>query len=287
MASVSSRIAPSGRATTGRKQLAPLASRRRVMAVLASAVFALVGSVLTVSPVAADPVGQVLVDGHAINGPGFNASDVTFANGVLSVTNPVGDPDDTITEIDGTVSSGSVSITSVSGTFDACSWSGTPQSFQCPTGIGIGPGSNISLQLTFSQPHSQGLSAVNVIFDFGLPPACADPSFSAQSAVTQRAAFLTSAQAVNCKPPGQTKLLSANINQRLRTASFHLSAHQATGYKCELLRDRRLMFLHTCSSTKTYGNPLPSGNYTFVAWGTDAGGLSAHPAIKTFTIAKR
>jgi len=255
------------------------------MGVLASAVFALVASALTVSPAAADPVGQVLVDGHAINGPGFKASDVTFANGVLSVTNPVGDPDDTITEIDGTVNSGSVSITSVNGTFDACSVSGAPQSFQCPTGIGIGPGSNISLQLTFSQPYSQGLSAVNVIFDFGLPPACADPSSSTQSTVTQHAAPLMSADAVNCNPPGGTKLLNANSNQRRRTASFHLSAHQATGYKCELLRDRRLMFLHTCPSTKTYGNPLPPGAYTFVAWGMDAGGLSAHPAIKTFTIA--
>jgi hypothetical protein len=252
--------------------------------VLASVVFALVGTALTVGPAAADPVRQVLVDGHAINGPGFNASDVTFANGVLSVTNPVGDPDDTITEIDGTVSSGSVSITSVDGTFDPCSWSGTPQSFQCPTGIGIGPGSNISLQLAFSQPYSQGLSAVNVIFDFGLPPACADPSSSTQS-TAQHVALRMSAAAVNCNPPGQTKLLSANINHQRRTASFHVTAHQATGYKCELLRNRRLMFLHTCSSTKTYGNPLPAGNYTFVAWGTDAGGLSAHPVIKTFTIA--
>jgi len=46
--------------------------------VLAPAVVVLVVSALTAAPAAADPIGQVLVDGHALNGPGLQASDVAL-----------------------------------------------------------------------------------------------------------------------------------------------------------------------------------------------------------------
>jgi hypothetical protein len=250
--------------------------------VLASAVLALAGSTLAAGPASADPIGQVLEDGQAVaSGPGLQASNVSFSGGVLHVSNPAGNPEDTITEIDGTLNSSSVSITSLSGTFDSCRWSGTPQSFQCPTGIGIGPGSDISLRFGFSQPYSQGLSSVNVIFDFGLPPACAD----APSASTDQAALQLTTDDVNCNPPGATMLISATINAQRRTASFHFTASHATSYKCELVRDHRVMFRHACGTMKTYAGPLSAGSYIFVAWGMDAGGMSRAPAVKRFAIA--
>jgi hypothetical protein len=82
----------------------------------------------------------VLEDGQAVTaGPALQASDVTFSGGGLHVANPAGNPEDTITEIDGTLNSSSAVITSITGTFDSCRWSGAPESFQCPTGTGIGP----------------------------------------------------------------------------------------------------------------------------------------------------
>jgi hypothetical protein len=239
-----------------------------------------VAGTLAATPAAADPIGQVLVDGHATTSGGLQASNVTFSGGVLSVTNPAGNPEDTITEVDGTLNSSSVSITSITGSFDACRWSGVPESFQCPTGIGIGPGSNISFNIAFSQPYSQGLSSVNVIFDFGLPPACAGDSSNA----ARQAARRLTVDDVNCNPPGATRLISANINTHQRTASFHFTAKRATSYKCELVWDRRLIFRHACGAIKTYANPLSPGKYIFLAWGIDAGGISRSPAIKRFTI---
>lgn len=232
------------------------------------------------TPASADPVGLVEQDGVpvAASGPGLLASDVTFAHGILIVRNPSSNSNETITDIQGTLASAGGQVTDIENPFPAffsCTWSGSPVQFDCPVPGIAGPGSDIELPFSFAQPYTQGFSKINVIFNFNVAPACGPGS---------SASISDSFFATDCNPPGATKLVSANINEHARTASFHFEANRAVNYKCKLFLDGRLRYSHNCGPVKSYLIALPKGAYTFAAWGVNRAGISRAPALKRFTI---
>ena len=85
-----------------------------------------------------------------------------------------------------------------------------------------------------------------------------------------------------CTPPSNTRITQAKIKGN--TASFRFSARLANRFQCELFRNRRIMFSHSCQSPKPYANPLPPGRYTFRVVGVNGAGFDIKPAVKKFTV---
>ena len=138
-----------------------------------------------------------------------------------------------------------------------------------------------SLGLAYRLNSSQsdyhgGLQSVNVEFNYGgAISACAGPAAPGGSASDARAAD-------NCTAPSHTKITQAKINRN--TAFFRFTARHATSFECELLRNKQVMFRHSCNSPKPYANPLPRGHYVFVLTGINRAGLDRKPATKKFTV---
>jgi hypothetical protein len=57
--------------------------------------------------------------------------------------------------------------------------------------------------------------------------------------------FGRTAVANNCIQPQNTRITQARINHTNRTASFHVTATGATGFRCNLSRNGKLMFSHS------------------------------------------
>jgi hypothetical protein len=89
-------------------------------------------------------------------------------------------------------------------------------------------------------------------------------------------------QADNCNPPTGTKITVAKINQGRHTAFFRFTAHHASRFQCELIRNGKIMFRRTCNSPKPYANPLSKGRYLFVVMGVNHAGMDPVPAMKLF-----
>lgn len=220
----------------------------------------------------------------AASGPGLLASDVTFAHGILTIQNPSSNSNEAITDVQGTLASAGGQVTNIENPFPAffsCTWSGSPVQFDCPLPGVAGPGSDIELPFSFAQPYTQGFSKINVIFNFNVAPACPGSSASLGDASFD---IGDSSLNTDCNPPGATNLISANINQQARTASFHFEANRAINYKCKLFLDGRLRYSHNCGPVKSYLTALPKGAYTFAAWGVNRAGISRAPALKKFSI---
>jgi hypothetical protein len=249
---------------------------RRLLAVGALAAAAVAATAVTAGPAAADPIASVTADGAPIIASSHLVpSDVSLSGGQLSVINPPGDGYDTLTEVDGTVAGGTVNSIQAPFFPITCQISGA--SFKCPTGIGIGPGSNINFPISYTGDH--GLSNVDLIFNLGQPVPClngggdvlADP-------------LLAVAAAPDCNVPGNAKITGAHIDSHAGKATFRFKAHGAHSFSCELVRNGTIAFQNSCSSPKIYHGPLGAGKYVFVVWGADAGGLSHKSATKKFTL---
>jgi hypothetical protein len=254
----------------------PSSLRHRARRLLAAGALAAAAVAVTAGSAAADPIGSVTADGSPIIASSHLVpSDVTLSGGRLSFVNPPGDLYDSLTEIDGTVAGGTVN--SIQAPFFEISCQISGPNFQCPTGIGIGPGSNIFYPFNYTGGH--GLSSVNLIFDLGAPVPClngggdvlADP-------------LLAIAASPDCNVPGNAKITGAHIDAQAGNATFRFKAHGAHSFSCELIRNHKIAFQNSCSSPKRYHGPLGAGHYVFVVWGADAGGLSHKSATKTFTL---
>ena len=148
----------------------------------------------------------------------------------------------------------------------------------CPTyEIAAHSSAALDYQLNSSQSdYHGGLQSVNVEFNYGgAISACAGPAAPGGSASDARAAD-------NCTAPSHTKITQAKINRN--TAFFRFTARHATSFECELLRNKRVMFRHSCNSPKPYANPLPRGHYVFVLTAINRAGLDRKPATKKFTV---
>jgi hypothetical protein len=121
-----------------------------------------------------------------------------------------------------------------------------------------------------------GLQSVNVEFNYGnaISP-CAGPAAPGGSASDARTAD-------NCTPPSHTKITQAKIKRN--SALFRFTARHAASFECELIRNKQVMFRHSCHSPKPYASPLPRGQYTFVLTAVNRAGMDPKPAKKKFTI---
>jgi hypothetical protein len=179
----------------------------------------------------------------------------------------------------------------------------TPQSTVCvfsssnadtATG-GIAPGE--SATITYSTaPAEKGnlLFELRVDFDFDdLWPQCrpsgysddvrhsGNPVFGALAVAASSGSF---GYASDCVPPLKARITSTKINAHAHTAAFKQTAQHATGFFCQLYRGRHLMFAHNCGAKKAYTHPLPSGTYTYEAWGLNKHGRSPSPATVLFKL---
>jgi hypothetical protein len=123
-----------------------------------------------------------------------------------------------------------------------------------------------------------GLQSVDVEFNFGdaISP-CAGPAAPGGGSAAASARV-----AGACTPPSHTKITTAKIHRN--TAFFRFTARHATSFECALLRNKRIMFRHSCHSPKPYANSLPHGHYEFVVTGVNHAGIDRKSAIKKFTI---
>jgi hypothetical protein len=121
-----------------------------------------------------------------------------------------------------------------------------------------------------------GLQNVTVEFNYGGPISpCAGPAAPSGS---QSQASVADA----CIPPSHLRITKATIKRN--SASFRFTARHAASFECELLRNKHVMFRHSCHSPKPYASPLPRGDYTFVLTALNRAGVARKPATKKFTI---
>lgn len=122
-----------------------------------------------------------------------------------------------------------------------------------------------------------------ITFNFAnLPPNCR-PTISSSFA----SAFTSSTLGVtadDCTVPSHTTITKMRIDQRHRTADFHLKAKRAKSYQCELLRNGKVKYHHACGAHKKYANALSPGKYLFLAWGVNHVGIDRTAAMLAFTI---
>jgi hypothetical protein len=122
-----------------------------------------------------------------------------------------------------------------------------------------------------------------ITFNFTNLPATCRPAISSSfaSAVNSSALGVT---ADDCTVPSHTTVTKMRIDQRHRTADFHVKAKRAKSYECELLRNGKVKYRHSCSAHKKYANALPRGKYLFLAWGVNHVGMDRTAAMVPFTI---
>jgi hypothetical protein len=124
--------------------------------------------------------------------------------------------------------------------------------------------------------YDGGLQSVSVQFNYGSPiSACAGPAAPSGSQSQATAAD-------SCTPPSNTRITKAKISGN--TAFFRFTARHAASFECELLRNKQVMFRHSCRSPKPYSNALPHGHYVFVVTGVNRSGVARKPAMKKFTV---
>jgi hypothetical protein len=124
-----------------------------------------------------------------------------------------------------------------------------------------------------------GLQTLSVQFNYGnaISP-CAGPAAPGG----QGSASDTARVAASCRPPSNPKITQATIKRN--TAFFKFAAQRATGFECELLRNKQVVFRRACRSPKPYANALPRGNYVFLLTAVNGAGVAPKPAMKKFTV---
>ena len=106
-------------------------------------------------------------------------------------------------------------------------------------------------------------SWISVWFNYADRPAGCRPDFN--NALARTAANAVTAD--DCVTPTKTRITHFKINQKKRTASFTMEAHGTKKFICELDRNGKRLFRHSCSSQKMYAQTLKRGRYLFWAWG--------------------
>lgn len=145
----------------------PRGIRRRARRLLVAGALVVSAVALSAGPAAADPIGQLQVNGSSasVASAGFSASDVTFSGGRLEVNLPMSEQAGVLSEVDGTLNDSSVSITHISLLTLDCTWSGP--NFQCPVGF-VGPGSNAFWDIFVWGVNAGGLSNSPAVKKFTL-----------------------------------------------------------------------------------------------------------------------
>jgi hypothetical protein len=123
-------------------------------------------------------------------------------------------------------------------------------------------------------------STIYVWFNYANLPAGCRPDFN--NALARAAAQAVTAD--DCVTPTKTRITHFKINQRKRIASFTMKAHGTKKFICELDRNGKRLFRHSCSSKKEYAHPLKRGRYLFWAWGVNHVGIDSNPALHAFKI---
>jgi hypothetical protein len=272
----------------------------------------LVLATIAAAPAAADPIGAVTINGAparqcGANGGSFPSADYCVGSAPLvtiglpsnngqplpdmrefGVKNDEADGFDEITEVDAKVDPGNIQRARF---FDAFNDSeevghvpcapGSGLAIKCPIAVPTGRG--FTAGVTYQQtngadavPYSGGLQSVNVVFNYGgAISACAGPAAPGGSPSQASTADA-------CTPPSHTRITKAQIHGH--SAFFRFSARHAAKFECELLRNKSVMFRHSCHSPKPYTNHLPGGRYVFVVTGVNRAGVDRKPATKKFTI---
>lgn len=151
------------------------------------------------------------------------------------------------------------------------------------TSQGIHPGQ--SATITYSTDAPGYLQSVSVNFDFDdLYLYCRPSAFGSDLRFHSDFTAVGSSAANNCLPPAKVRITSMHINTRKHTARFHQTATGARGFRCELYRNGRLKFDHTCGATKVYANRLPRGRYIYEVWAVNKSGVSSDFAVAQFKI---
>ena len=226
------------------------------------------------------PIAHLLINGQPasqVHGLQVQARLVPSGGGDrLEVIDESNDPAEMVTEVDATINSQSVGLTYARpdrGTDADCNLHGS-SAVGCPV-MGTFGTLPMRFRLVYSESdYSGGLDTVNVIFNFGSIGLCAGDAADARVAHAR--------VADKCTPPSKTRITQAKINRN--TAFFRFTARLATKFECELVRNGKIMFRHSCQSPKPYANPLPRGTYKFIVWGVNRAGIDRRPAQKSFKI---
>jgi hypothetical protein len=269
-------------------------------------------AMIAAAPAAADPIGAVTINGAparecGTNGGSFPSADYCVGSAPLvtivlpsnngeplpdmrsfGVKNDEADGFDAITEVDAKVDPGNNQRARFKNAFNdshevghvPCS-PGSGIAIKCPIAVPTGRG--FTAGVTYQQTngvdavqYSGGLQSVNVVFNYGSAiSACAGPAAPGGS---QSQARLADA----CTPPSHTKITKAQI--KAHTAFFRFTARHASSFDCELLRNKKVMFRHSCHSPKPYASRLSRGQYVFVLTAVNRAGVDPKPARKKFTI---
>ena len=136
--------------------------------------------------------------------------------------------------------------------------------------------------LNSHQNYTGGLTDLKVTYNYGQHlSTCFLDEFPNRRAPDARVA--PPAQAADaCTPPSHTRITQAKFTAR--TAFFRFTARHAQSFHCELSRNGRAMFYHSCKSPKPYAGPLPKGKYTFEVAGVGTGGVDHKAAVKKFEV---
>jgi hypothetical protein len=129
-----------------------------------------------------------------------------------------------------------------------------------------------------------GLYRLEVHFDFNdLAPGCRPRGYGNEARDRGSSPFGATA-ASSCKVPATPKIDDVNIDRSKRTAQFHQKAKGATSFTCELLRNRKVLFLHSCGAKKWYSHPLKPGTYVYLVWAGNRAGRSKAAGFMNFKL---
>jgi hypothetical protein len=248
---------------------------------------------LAAAPAAANDVQWLRIESD----PQFDANpavDVTFDGGHLTVTNPTSNSV-VITEINGklvdpaTFSNFNGSGANPQGRCAIQPFTNTPNDkFTCFVSNpesnrgGVEPGHSATFTYQLSDPAA-ALDYLEVVFSFADIRGGCRPGFGGGFASDLRSSPVA-VTADACTPPSHTRITEAQIHKQKHTASFRFKANGAHKFDCELIRNRKIKFHHSCGSPKRYTNRLPKGKYKFLVWGVNSGGADPLPAIKNFKL---
>jgi hypothetical protein len=297
-------------AVTREQGLVPAVWHRAGRLLTAAMLSVLALATLTAAQAAADPIGSVTINGASarqcgandgrvdycvgsaplvtIDGPSNTGADQLSDMRGFAVKNDETDGFDEITELDATVNPGAPNARfahayndGAAGHVECAPDSGL--TIKCPTfPAERGFGALIETQLVQHgsgnglENYGGGLQSLSIQFNYGnaISP-CAGPAAPGGSASQARAAD-------NRTPPSHTRITQAKITRK--SALFRFTARHAASFQCELLRNKHVMFRHSCHSPKPYASPLAGGQYTFVLTAVNRAGVDPKPATKKFTI---
>jgi hypothetical protein len=145
----------------------------------------------------------------------------------------------------------------------------------------LGPGDSGGVHFDCVGVDGCSWDRIDVVFNYSdQPPGCAPkPPGGARAA-----AVAVMADEANCTTPVKTRIVSAKVNKKRRTAKFTFSAKHAKQFACLVQHNGKTVY-HTkrCGRSK-FLPKLGRGLYRLVVSGVNKVGLDPHPAIRTFVI---